>query len=806
MPSLLLYILKLSCALSIVWLFYRIFLHNLTFYDLNRWYLLGYALLSFLIPFINIGPIDHEDPTLQPLIVQYIPVIGGGQVVKALAATRPSSAWSWPAAALMLIGLGALLLLVRFAVRCISLRRMRQRAELLEDGLVKIYQVRDRISPFSFGNAIYINTSQHSEKEQEEIILHEYVHIRQRHTLDILFAELLTIFNWFNPFAWLIRYSIRQNLEFIADRQVVENGFDKKEYQYHLLKVVGQAQYRLANNFNFSSLKKRIAMMNRIRSARVNLLKFLFILPLLAVLLVAFRDRYSGLWNRPTGAPVINIAGIVFNLDGRAPITGVIVRDTSTGLQAVSDDRGFYKFSIPVTADSMRIYLEFTKPGYDTSHSGDFFYPKHTTVGQVWITPMWTPTHKTTTPYMGVPYLGKLPEDPGYDDAVRVWKDQLNWNDGFATFRNMQKAHPEVSLFYTAEGKQRQIVFLKNGMVEKYGYPDGPTVADMEKKYGALAGFMKSSTNDDVPGNKPSTGYLARWAAISAQAEKDFHATSGNPLAIVFPGDSRVIAIAVDGKARIYDMDNDDPKERPAFEQTYGKLPDCVPAGYHYSPANQGPARTDTLPKKPDSAKGSTAIVSPGVNDLLDTARALVIVDGTIMPKGWKYTLDTKNIASIDILKGKEATLLFGEKGADGVIAIVTKSHSVGQQIVVRDSDLVKVSNGDLKLSPNTIIHLHNPNAKQPLYIIDGVPAPDSSLASLNPNDITSIQVLKDQSAMAIYGDKARNGVVLISTKKGRPQVVFHTNGNNGEKVTIIADSITTPQGSFHAVNPSAKP
>src|SRR5271156_3172619 len=97
MPSLLLYILKLSCSLSIVWLFYRLFLHNLTFYSLNRWYLLGYVMLSFLIPFINIGPIDHEDPALQPLIVQYIPVVSGEPVVRALAATRPSSDRSWPA-------------------------------------------------------------------------------------------------------------------------------------------------------------------------------------------------------------------------------------------------------------------------------------------------------------------------------------------------------------------------------------------------------------------------------------------------------------------------------------------------------------------------------------------------------------------------------------------------------------------------------------------------------------------------------------------------------------------------------------
>jgi hypothetical protein len=80
-------------------------------------------------------------------------------------------------------------------------------------------------------------------------------------------------------------------LEFIADRKVLAGGFDKKDYQYHLLKVVGQPRYQLANNFNFSSLKKRIVMMNKLRSARLHLVKFLFILPLLGVLLVAFRSH-----------------------------------------------------------------------------------------------------------------------------------------------------------------------------------------------------------------------------------------------------------------------------------------------------------------------------------------------------------------------------------------------------------------------------------------------------------------------------------------------------------------------------------
>ena len=118
---------------------------------------------------------------------------------------------------------------------------------------------------------------------------HEFIHVKQKHSIDILWGEVLCIVNWFNPFAWLIRNAIRQNLEFIADNKVLEDGIDKKQYQYLLLKVTGNNHYSIANQFNFSSLKKRIAMMNKMRSAQMHLVKFLFILPIVAVMLLAFR-------------------------------------------------------------------------------------------------------------------------------------------------------------------------------------------------------------------------------------------------------------------------------------------------------------------------------------------------------------------------------------------------------------------------------------------------------------------------------------------------------------------------------------
>ncbi len=258
---------------------------------MNRWYLLGYSVLSFFIPLIDIGDwLGLDGSGGQSSVIRYIPVVGGGGAAHPVVAGPGGGTSGW-SILMVVLAAGAAVLLVRTAVRWLSLLRLRQKARRIEGTEWKIYEVDEQIIPFSFGNAIYINRDLHTEKQMADIILHEYVHIRQRHTMDILVAELMCILNWYNPFCWLIRWSIRQNLEFIADQQVLSSGVERKSYQYHLLTVLGEPCYRLANNFNFSSLKKRIMMMNKMRSARLQLLKFLFIVPLAAVLLVAFRGK-----------------------------------------------------------------------------------------------------------------------------------------------------------------------------------------------------------------------------------------------------------------------------------------------------------------------------------------------------------------------------------------------------------------------------------------------------------------------------------------------------------------------------------
>ncbi|HVU93878.1 MAG TPA: M56 family metallopeptidase [Puia sp.] len=750
MPNLFVYLLKLTISLSIAWLFYRFVLRGLTFYRLNRWYLLGYTLLSFFIPFIDIGPIAADaNQSHQPVYIQLIPVVGN--YTPAAAGIHPANAGlsPWALAGFVMV-IGMALLLIQMVLRMYSLSRIKKQARLLtSDGGVRIYRVDRPITPFSFGNAIFINPRLHTEKEWEEIILHEYVHIRQRHTLDILLAEAVCILNWYNPFAWALRFSIRQNLEFIADRQVLDCGMDKKEYQYHLLTVMGHPRYRLGNNFNFSSLKRRIIMMNKIRSARLHLLRFLFVLPLLAVVFLAFRGRYPKP-GRQNGPVFINAAGIVIGLPEEMPLEGVTVRDKGTGLETTTDGKGFFKFRIPVISDSARIHLDFTRPGFEAAMSENFWPNIKTTSGLITVQAMPVSAPHMSSMFIISPGFKKSPANPEYNDALDELNRILTENSQLKNWREQRTEHPEVALFYATEDKQRRLVVHTDGTVERYGYPGTPPPAAMDRKYGVLPWMGPQGANTN-------RGYLDRWADISAQAEKEFHPAGGTPKAIIFPGDSRVIAVDAAGKATIYDMDNTaDPRERLGFERLYGKLPPCVPekgdAAPVVPPNAQTPAWTlrDTVPDK---------------HAHLDSV--LWIVDG-VQKEHWTRDslMPVDQIASIDILKPDEAYRLFGDKGRKGVVSVLTKAYDNGKTPAASADTIPKVS----------MRHGHRPafilNAN-PIYFIDGIRMPDSTntLQHVNPDAIESITVLKSEAATAQYGPEASSrGVLLITLKKPQKQ------------------------------------
>lgn len=251
------------------------------------------TICSFVIPAININAFVAPEQLNNIYFVGKLPVVYASSPAGVCPPTAVPSMFNLQNIAAAVFIAGILVLAARMAIQYLSLKRIQSKAKLVSngDGDIRLYHLDESIAPFSFNNNIYCNSNMYSQQELEEVIRHELVHVQQKHTIDVLLAEALCILNWYNPFAWMIKHAMKENLEFIADDNVLQHGINRQQYQYLLLKVTGNIpQVSFANNLNFSSLKKRIAMMNSSKTSNLHLFKFMFILPLACVLLVSFRQ------------------------------------------------------------------------------------------------------------------------------------------------------------------------------------------------------------------------------------------------------------------------------------------------------------------------------------------------------------------------------------------------------------------------------------------------------------------------------------------------------------------------------------
>jgi TonB-dependent SusC/RagA subfamily outer membrane receptor len=263
----LIYLLKANIALTMFFLAYRFGLRRLTFYTLNRIFLLTGIAFSSLYPFISIDTFMNKHEVIAGKVMTYVPDFTAWQAA--------APAFTIRTALVYIFWAGVSVMAIRFCIQLFSLWKIHRKSQpgKLHDIAVQLLQ--QPVNPFSFFRHIYINPSLHQPEDLPAILHHEKVHVRQWHTADALLGEINHIFYWFNPGAWLMKTAIRENLEFITDRYLLQQGVDKTSYQYNLIKVSGiPYATAIANNFNFSHLKKRIIMMNSKRSSRYQLLRY----------------------------------------------------------------------------------------------------------------------------------------------------------------------------------------------------------------------------------------------------------------------------------------------------------------------------------------------------------------------------------------------------------------------------------------------------------------------------------------------------------------------------------------------------
>ncbi|APY10165.1 hypothetical protein BWZ22_02460 [Seonamhaeicola sp. S2-3] len=277
------YLLKASAIVAIFYLCYKLFLQRDTFFEQHRGFLLIGLFSAFIIPLIVIPVYIERTPLL----------IDNAVFANAVSANEPiEEPLNFIDIATYLYFAGALFFFIKFLVQLASLTRLLIKNESTKTGRYKYVKTKSKASPFSFFNWIVYNPNLFNKTELELILTHEKVHARQHHSIDILLTQLASIALWFNPFIWLYNKDLKQNLEFIADQNAQRTSGCKKSYQYTLLKTsMPTHQLALTNNFYNSLIKKRIVMLHKSKSKKSNLLKYLLVIPVLAIFLMSFNTK-----------------------------------------------------------------------------------------------------------------------------------------------------------------------------------------------------------------------------------------------------------------------------------------------------------------------------------------------------------------------------------------------------------------------------------------------------------------------------------------------------------------------------------
>lgn len=282
------YSVKVAVCLALFYLFHKLLMSRDTFHTFNRFAILSMMLLSLVLPLVHLSldseaGINRGTVALEGLVVQTVVADGGNGVGEGLSLTQLLLA-AYVLGVVLFVGkallsVGSLLRLIRRA-RCVEVRNG-----------IRIYTMQGDISPFSWFRYIIMSEKDWQENRRE-IVLHEMAHIRRCHSMDVAVCNMMIVFQWYNPAAWLLKRELQTVHEYEADEAVLSAGVDATHYQMLLIrKAVGERLFSMANNLNHNSLKKRITMMKIKRTNPMQKAKIAFVLPLAAMTVAAFASQ-----------------------------------------------------------------------------------------------------------------------------------------------------------------------------------------------------------------------------------------------------------------------------------------------------------------------------------------------------------------------------------------------------------------------------------------------------------------------------------------------------------------------------------
>lgn len=278
MNAILIYLAEASICVAITVLFYRFVLSELTFFTLNRVILLGMLMGSFIIPMLSFKLGISSLATPEIVLPEFL--VGNN-------VAQETARFTWQGLLFYTYLAGVVVMTVHLVLGFFTSQRLLGKSKLVQ---YKDYwiAVHPKFIPASFFSYILLPDFDPNRSEQRQIVLHESVHVRLKHSWDLLLIQFAKIIFWFNPLIYQFEKSLREVHEYQAD-QGVTSSYSKKEYSGLLLQMITGGQgWHFMNNFNQFQTKKRIIMMSKPQSQKKEMRRFLLAIPVLAALFFVF--------------------------------------------------------------------------------------------------------------------------------------------------------------------------------------------------------------------------------------------------------------------------------------------------------------------------------------------------------------------------------------------------------------------------------------------------------------------------------------------------------------------------------------
>jgi len=288
MTDFILYSIKSGVCLAVFYVFYRLLLVKETHVKRNRFFLLLALLSSILLPLFNFT-IEHEQMAKANQFVWEFEHSIEDQFLTESSEPSQYVIFDFRFLIRILYALGISLVLGRLILNLVSIFKLIKANEIIKQGDLNLIYIDQVHLPYSFFNYVFLNPSILSETEKKQVLLHESIHSKQLHSIDLLAMEVLKAFFWFNPIIYFLKNALVEVHEYCADRACTLEDANKIGYQQCLLQhIESKMNLKLTSAFNSSLTLKRIKMIKKSNTSVLAHLKLIFILPVLFISMLSF--------------------------------------------------------------------------------------------------------------------------------------------------------------------------------------------------------------------------------------------------------------------------------------------------------------------------------------------------------------------------------------------------------------------------------------------------------------------------------------------------------------------------------------